>query len=299
MEYAGRQLHFRYFLSVRLTTTTENPMRAKLLAVASVLTAIAAGTAQGQGTDDDWLDRCERNQNRGWEDRETHCEVRVSGFRPGRGVLSFDPDANGGVRIEGWNRDSVAVHARIRGQARALADARDLARSVRITRDGNAVMAQLPETRNNENVSVELVVFVPRQSDITAETHNGPVSARNVFGSIDLQTQNGPLSLEGVGGDVRARTVNGPLSVRLTGTRWEGTGLDAETSNGPATIYIPENYSAELETGTRNGPMDADFPLTVNFEGRRLSRSFTTTLGRGGAPLRFMTSNGPLSLRKI
>ncbi|MGH7471534.1 MAG: DUF4097 family beta strand repeat-containing protein [Longimicrobiales bacterium] len=272
-------------------------MRAKLFTIASFLTVAAAGASQAQVSNDEWLDRCDRNRD--WEDREVHCEVRVSGFRPGRGALHFDPSGNGGVRIEGWDRDSVAVHARIRAQARAVADARDLTRGVRIARAGNAITADLPETGRSESVSVELVVFVPRQSDITAETVNGPLSARNVYGSIDLQTQNGPLALEGVGGDVRARTVNGPLSVRLTGARWEGAGLDAETSNGPATVFIPENYSAELETGTRNGPLNADFPLTVTFEGRRLSRTFTTTLGRGGAPLRVMTSNGPLSLRRI
>jgi hypothetical protein len=98
-----------------------------------------------------------------------------------------------------------------------------------------------------------------------------------------------------VGGDVRGRTQNGPLTVRLTGTRWDGSGLDAETSNGPVTIDVPENYSARLETGTVNGPMRVDFPITVQ---GRLNRRLETTLGSGGARLRAVTTNGPLVLRR-
>jgi DUF4097 and DUF4098 domain-containing protein YvlB len=273
---------------------------ARCLTITALLAA-AASSAQAQrfrsqsNTDDAWLDRCERDSDR--DDRVAVCEVRVSGFRPSRSGFRFDPGANGGVSLEGWDRDSVAVHARIRAHAENTANARALARDVQIGRSGNTVSAEAPETGRRESVSVELVVYLPRRSDVTAETVNGPISARNLFGTLDLQTANGPLSLEAVGGDVQARTTNGPLSIRLTGLRWEGTGLDAETSNGPATLYIPEDYSAELETGTRNGPFDADFPLTVTLTGR-MQRHFTTTLGRGGTPIRVVTSNGPLSLRR-
>ncbi len=272
-------------------------MRAKLLTLATFFSAAAAAQAGAQTSDDSWIRRCQRDTD--WNDREVHCEIRVSGFRPGRGAFTLDPGANGGVHVEGWDRDSVSIHARIRASAEDLADARALARDVSVDHSGNSISAEAPESGRRQSVSVELVVFVPRRSDVTAETLNGPLAARNLSGSLDLQTQNGPLSLEGVSGDVRARTVNGPLSVRLSGTRWEGAGLDAETSNGPATIYIPEDYSARLETGTRNGPFNTDFPLNVTLRGGRWdNRNITTTLGNGGPLIRIVTSNGPLSLRR-
>jgi DUF4097 and DUF4098 domain-containing protein YvlB len=271
-------------------------MRASILAM-TMLAAAGIAPLYGQTSDEAWRQRCERNSDR--DDRETYCEVRVSGFRPGRGRFHFEPGSNGGVRVEGWNRDSVAVHARIRASAGSLNEARALAREVFIDRQGNTIRTELPETGRRASLNVELVVFVPRASDVTAQTLNGPLAARNLYGTLELETQNGPLSLEDVGGDVRARTVNGPLSVRLSGSRWEGAGLDAETSNGPATLHIPESYSAELETGTQNGPMDSEIPLTVTLRGRMANRHFTTTLGRGGAPIRVVTSNGPLSLRRL
>ncbi|MFN2570147.1 MAG: DUF4097 family beta strand repeat-containing protein, partial [Gemmatimonadales bacterium] len=118
-----------------------------------------------------------------------------------------------------------------------------------------------------------------------------------VAGSMDLTTQNGPLSLSGVGGDVHARAQNGPLTIDLTGTRWEGTGLDAETQNGPADLRIPETYNAKIEFGTINGPMDVDFPITVTLNGRIRDR-ISTTLGSGGPPIRVVTTNGPMMVRR-
>ena len=56
-------------------------------------------------------------------------------------------------------------------------------------------------------------------------------------------------------------------------------------------------YNAELETGTVNGPMSIDFPMTVTLQGR-IGRSLTTTLGSGGPPVRVTTQNGPLTVRR-
>ena len=260
------------------------------------LTALPAFAA-AQSTDSEWLRQCDRD--RGYGDRERACEVRVTGFRPRGGVISASPGTNGGVQVIGWDRDSVAVHARIQAQADRLSDARALAEGVQISRSGNTVTADGPESGRNESWSVSFVMYVPRRSDLTLDTHNGPVSVASVSGVLDLRTVNGPLTLSDVGGDVHARTSNGPLRVELTGTRWQGAGLDAETSNGPVTLIIPERYSANLETGTQNGPINTDFELTVSLGGYgRSSRRLNATLGQGGAPVKAVTTNGPLTLRR-
>ncbi len=74
-------------------------------------------------------------------------------------------------------------------------------------------------------------------------------------------------------------------------------GLDAETTNGPVNLAIPESYSARLEFGTVNGPMSVGFPVTVTIQGR-VGRRITTTLGAGGAPVRAVTTNGPVEIRR-
>ena len=43
--------------------------------------------------------------------------------------------------------------------------------------------------------------------------------------------------------------------------------------------------------------MSVDFPMTVTIQGR-LSHRINTTLGSGGAPVRVVTTNGPLVIKR-
>jgi hypothetical protein len=61
------------------------------------------------------------------------------------------------------------------------------------------------------------------------------------------------------------------------------------------TLSIPEDYSTKLETGTVHGPVDFDIPVTV--QGR--TNQIRTRLGRGGPPIRVMTTNGPVRVRRL
>jgi hypothetical protein len=67
--------------------------------------------------------------------------------------------------------------------------------------------------------------------------------------------------------------------------------------NGPADLEIPDNYNAKIEFGTVNGPMEVGFPMTVTINGRVKDR-ISTTLGKGGPPIRVVTTNGPMTVRK-
>jgi DUF4097 and DUF4098 domain-containing protein YvlB len=142
---------------------------------------------------------------------------------------------------------------------------------------------------------VSYEIWAPRQTDIHASTHNGGVSAEDLDARLELSAVNGGINLQRVSGDVRGETTNGPLNVTLDGDQWRGTGLDLRTTNGPVNLEIPEGYSARLETGTVNGGMRIDFPITLQGTiGRRIS----TQLGRGGAPIRAVTTNGPVEIRR-
>jgi hypothetical protein len=242
----------------------------------------------------DWAADCRRHDR---DDRPRVCLVREAGMRPAGGTLTVDPGRNGGVAIYGWDRDSIAVIARIVASGRTEEAAQRVADEIRIEATGRTIRAVGPDVGFREHWSVSFDVYVPRQTDLSLETMNGPLSVEDVSGTMDLRAQNGPVSLIGVSGDVTARVQNGPLSVQLSGTRWDGVGLDAAAVNGPVDLAIPERYNARLETGTVNGPMDLAFPLTVTVQGR-LTQRIQSTLGQGGAPVRVVTTNGPLTIRR-
>ena len=269
------------------------PARTFRLALsAAALVALHALPAAAQQDGEDWVEQC-RRRSRG-DDREVHCEERETRLRA-TGSLRVDGRANGGITVRGWDRDEVLVRARIQASARTEEAARQIAGRIRVRTEGGEVSAEGPDTERREGWAVSYEIFAPRSTDLELRTTNGPIRLENVRGDIGMQAVNGPISLRGVGGDVRGRAQNGPVRVVLDGQRWEGEGLDLETTNGPVTLMVPEGYSARLETGTVNGPMSVDFPVTVS---GRLNRRIETELGRGGAPIRVVTTNGPVTLRR-
>lgn len=230
----------------------------------------------------------------GSEDRENrHCEVREFTLRDD-GSLSVDAKPNGGIEVTAWDRNEVRVLAKVVSRGRSEARAEDLASAVSIE-TGGTIRADGPKTENNESWSVSYRISVPRNTDLDLSSTNGGVGVEGVNGDIDLQTTNGGLSLRDLSGDVRARTTNGGVSVELSGSRWEGSGLEAVTTNGGVVLSIPEGYSAQLESGTRNGGFDIDFPITVS---GRVRRSLSTELGSGGAPVSVRTTNGGVQIRR-
>jgi DUF4097 and DUF4098 domain-containing protein YvlB len=270
----------------------------RTLRLLTVLPLVAAAllprpaAAQDHDRDENWVSRCERwNSN---NDRETFCEERVSRIAAPR-LLEVDGRENGGVAVRAWDGSGVEVRQRIQAWAPSTGEAQQIARQVRVHTDGGRIRSDGPEVGRRRGYAVSYLILVPRRMDLNVETVNGPVAVNGVTGRMELTAVNGPLDLREVGGDVHARAQNGPLNVTLTGSRWNGAGLDAETTNGPVTLNLPSGYAATLTTGTVNGPMNVDFPVTVQ---GRFPRQFTTELGGGGAPIRVVTTNGPVNVRR-
>jgi hypothetical protein len=266
-------------------------MRVRPLLLASIPLAFL-GANPGLAQEEDWVARCRRGNHAG--ERAQHCEERES-RHSARATVSVDAGQNGGVSVEGWSEPGIRVRARVQAWAPTESEAREIARQVRVDTEGT-LTASGPEHGSRRGWAVSWQIFVPRRTGLELETHNGPISVENVTGRMQLQAQNGPVSLRGVGGDVRARTQNGPVNVTLSGARWDGQGLDVETTNGPVTLSLPRSYSAELETGTVNGPMDLGLEQPIPVRGN-ISRRIRTTLGSGGPRIRAVTTNGPVRLR--
>jgi hypothetical protein len=249
-----------------------------------LLLATAAG-AQTDNRADRWRDNCERDWN---NDRAHFCEVRNYTISPSSRI-SVDAGPNGGVAFFGSDRRDVKIVARVETSADDDAAAEEIARQVRVFTDGGQIRAEGPSTRGHASWSVSYDIYVPSQANLEANTNNGGISAEDVRGEMNLEATNGGIHLSNVGGSVRARTTNGGVTANLSGTTWQGQGLDLETTNGGATVNVPRGYNAQLETGTTNGGMRVDFPITVTGS---LTRHISTRLGSGGPLVRVVTTNG-------
>jgi DUF4097 and DUF4098 domain-containing protein YvlB len=226
----------------------------------------------------------------GWNDAETYCEVREVTIPAGRDVIRVDGGANGGIQVEGWDRDEIRIRAKVKAWDRDDEDdAREIVGNIEIDVDGRVIHAEGPRQKRRQGWSVSYRIMVPTQSNLELEANNGGLAVSDVEGEIYLDTTNGGISISNLAGDVKGRTTNGGLHVELTGKTWKGEGLDVRSTNGGIDLAIPDEYSAELETGTVNGGIEVDFPITVQ---GRIGKKLKATLGDGGATVRVKTTNG-------
>ncbi|MEO6526144.1 MAG: DUF4097 family beta strand repeat-containing protein [Gemmatimonadaceae bacterium] len=274
------------------------PNLLRSLATLALLSIASGLNAQSNRAEDDaeWLDRCREN-GRNNDDRGRACEVRSVPVKLSGRSIAIDGRQNGGIRVAGWDGDQVKVTAHLQAEGRTDAAAKALLSSVRIETDGRRVSADGPsmDGYDRQSWSVSYVVFVPRRFDLELEAHNGGLSVADVTGKLELGTTNGSVQLENVGGDVHARTQNGSLNVRLAGRRWDGAGLNAETQNGSVRLAVPEDYAANLETGTVNGRVNTDIPITVK---GNISRRMSFPIGGGGPTIRAITTNGSVTIAR-
>jgi hypothetical protein len=223
------------------------------------------------------------------------CEVRTESMAAG--PLTVNAGPNGGIAIEGWDRNEIRVQAVVQARADDAARARQLAQDVRILVGNGRVTSEGPRNGRDESWSVSFRINVPRKNDLDLDTNNGGISIKNVSGNMKFETNNGGVTLTDLAGSVRGATRNGGLSVSLSGSRWDGEGIDVQTTNGGVTLSLPEGYNAQLEARTVNGGLSANYPLTITGE-LSTRRGITTTLGSGGPLVRIGTTNGGLRITK-
>jgi hypothetical protein len=263
-------------------------------ALACMALCLAASAAFAQKENSRGSLTCHDQDNYGNDSRAQHCEVKEQAIAA-TGTINVDGMQNGGISVKGWERNEGLVRYRIQTQAATQAEADNLASQIRITTAGGQIRAEGPEQGRNTNWSVTYEIFVPRQTDLSLQTHNGGISISEVRGRINFEAVNGGVALRHLAGNVTGQTVNGGLAVVLTGNNWDGEGLNVKTTNGGLAVSVPDNYSAHLETGTVNGHL-AVSPTIAEVE--RETKKLSLNLGAGGTNLRIYTTNGGVSIKR-
>ncbi|HEX8253895.1 MAG TPA: hypothetical protein VF846_12135 [Thermoanaerobaculia bacterium] len=278
-----------------------------------VLALVIGTTASAHGTFTTNGDNCTAS-NFQWDGEPAHVErqvIEAGALRSFKTSVEHAP-----LSIVGGNGGGYTIEA-----CKAAERREDLA-AIQVTLQGGELRATGPEGRR---WFVFYKVRVPDGANIDVETKNGPLSIRDVNGTVEARAANGPLSLSNVSGNVQANTTNGPislkggsgtmvvratngpLSVNLDGNSWRGGTLDASTQNGPLSLRMPRNYgSGVVVESNGRGPVscraegceryraaerDDDHPRHWSDEPRRFE------LGSGAEAVRLSTVNGPITIK--
>lgn len=246
-----------------------------------------------------------------------------------RVTIDDEPAARAEETVPVGNPKSLAVHAARNGGIYAIgsasggyevtackaAAAGTSLNDIRVSSSGNDVTADGP---SDDRWVVYFLVRAPRGAQldldasngpislrqingtIGARAVNGPISARELDGTINLETTNGPISIDGGSGTAKLNATNGPITVKLRGDSWNGT-LDARTENGPVSLRIPSNFrSAVVVQSDGRGPVSCSADAC-----RQARRTWDDAdnrrieLGSGPTSVHLSTVNGPVSVREL
>ena len=200
-------------------------------------------------------------------------------------------NVNGSVRVEGWEKNSVAVYA----VKRALREPRDLQRvsiAVEAAPGRVSIKTQYP-ANDPAGVEVEYRIKVPYQVALSrVETVNGNVLIRGVEGTGELRTVNGNVDVFDSAGGFSGRATNGNVHVELQ--RLAGAGeMSLESINGSVMLAVPPGAGAALDVRSLNGEFRTELPI---YTPSSAGREFRGQLGRGGITVRLRTVNGGIEI---
>lgn len=221
--------------------------------------------------------------------------------------LNIRAPQNGGIYVTGSTSGGYEVRA-----CKAAAFADDL-NQIRSRVSGNEILTDGP----GGDWLVYYIVSAPRGASLDLETHNGPISLRQVNGTVTanalngpislrestgtftVETTNGPILLDGGSGTAKLNAQNGPVTVKLRGTSWDGN-IEAHTQNGPASLRIPSNFrSGVVVESDGHGPVSCRAAACK--EARRTwddEDNRKIELGSGPTVVHMSTVNGPVSVRE-
>jgi hypothetical protein len=256
----------------------------------------------------------------------------VSGV-PELRLTTFD----GTIDLRPADRDEVHVEIEKRGPTKEAVDALEVASSqegnlivVEVKRPSRERFTGIGF---HHAASARLTVTVPRRANVTARTGDGSIRVEGLEGRLELRTGDGSIRASEVAGDLRLHTGDGSVAVdRARGTldldtgdggvdvsgalsrvkmhtgdgsivlRVEpGAAMDGDweitTGDGGITLYLPENFDAEIDASTGDGRVSNDLTLVSGGTSGENRRSVRGRLGSGGRTLRLRTGDGSIRLR--
>jgi hypothetical protein len=248
-------------------------------------------------------------------------------------LTTFD----GAIQIQSWDKSDVLVEIEKRGPTREAVNALQIRSSQ--NGDTIEIEVVKPRSTFSVGVRVSPTarfnVWLPRLSDVKAQSGDGSILIEHVKGIVDLRTGDGSIrandvccevtlntgdgsvTADDVKGDLKIDTGDGGVTIsgNLAALRVhtgdgsivyraeDGTSMgedwDITTGDGGVSLYLPKDFSAELDAHTGDGGIRNDLDVTTGGNGEINHRTLRGRLGDGGRQLRIRTGDGAIRLKKL
>ena len=166
------------------------------------------------------------------------------------------------------------------------------------TSDGNVTLTglqgDLSLTTGDGDVALDHV-----SGDLRIKSGDGHVRITDADGALDAHTSDGSLTVDGLFHALALHTSDGRLDLNLR----EGTKLTMastiQSSDGPVTIHVPQNFAADLNVHTSDGRVDCALPIAVDHYQSSGGHELHGKINGGGTPLTIHTSDGNVRIEQL
>lgn len=204
---------------------------------------------------------------------------------------------NSPIRVEGWDKDEVAVTADIKDS-----DARPVRWEMRTVDGGVAVEAIFPKAGSGWHAgpgpSCAFTLKVPRKVAGEFNTSNDTIAAGGFGGTLAFRTSNDRVELENLDGAITVSTSNAAIRARHLRASLKGStsndpihledvrgGLDLSTSNADVTASGLDGWNQGISLRTSNGDITIDLGGATGEVRARTSRHESVKVERKGVDL--------------
>jgi hypothetical protein len=248
--------------------------------------------------------------------KRTHTRTETRRFGYG-GTVTILGAPRGSVKVEGWNRNEVALTADIEWQAENEADLVILASvnnflfdddtdHIRILSTGTHDREVIKKVKNfpkrllNLPWKIDFRLRVPQSTDVEIDGGRGPVTVSGVEGAVRVNATESEANLTLTGGQVSVTIAAGNVNLAIPVRSWRGAGVEVRIAAGVLNVDLQPGF---------NGDIDADV-LRVGkiiniYEGLETrekpgitERTVRARAGSGGAFFKFTLGDGVITFRK-
>ena len=206
-------------------------------------------------------------------------------------LTTFD----GSIEIRATDSKSVLVEIEKRGPSQEAID--EL--KVETRQDGDRIEVEVKRPPKDAMMlgfgrispTAKLIVTMPRDGHVNARSGDGSIRIEGIHGRLELRTGDGSVRATDVSGQISVATGDGSVTIDNA----DGD-LDVDTGDGGVSLYLPQEFAAEVDAHTGDGTIRNDLKMD-NHAGESNHRTLRGTLGGGGRTLRIRTSDGSIRLK--
>jgi DUF4097 and DUF4098 domain-containing protein YvlB len=137
------------------------------------------------------------------------------------------------------------------------------------------------------------------RGDLFAHTEEGHVRLEGLDGRCDIVTNDGSITLQGRLDALRARSGDGTVVVKLLPGSRVTSEWSLSTGDGPMSLYVPDQFAAELDAETGRGVVKIDPALSMTATTEMPKGVFRGTLASGGHLVRLRTREGAITIKRL